>query len=329
MKTSLFRVGVLLTASIGLVAGESSWCQPYPSKPVRLIVQGLPGTAPDLIARLIAPRLSESLGQPVIIDNRGGAGGIVAAQIAATSPADGYMVLLAASAGVSIAPFLAKKRPYDPIQDFTPVTLVAITPLIVTMHPSLPVKSVKELIGLAKARPKQLLYATPGAGSVFHLTIEMFSRAAGITMVHVPYKGGPPAVIDTISGQVQLVISTVIPVLPHVRASRLRALAVTGSKRMSVVPEVATVAESGLYGFESLQWWAMFAPRNTPNAITERLFNEVRKAVASPSVTSVLAREGLELSVNGRQPLAEFHRIEIAKWQKVIHDLREFNVVLE
>lgn len=329
MKSKLFRVGLLLTASIGLVAGESLWGQAYPSKPVRLIVQGLPGTAPDLIARRIAPRLSESLRQQVIVDNRAGGGGIVSAQIAAASPADGYTVYLASSGSVSIAPFLTKKRPYDPVQDFTPVTLVAITPLIVTMHPSLPVKSVKELIGLAKARPKQILYASPGTGSNMHLTIEMFSRAVGITMVHVPYKGGPPAVIDTISGQVQLVITTVPPILPHVTASRLRALAVTSSKRMSAVPEVPTVAESGLHGFEVLHWWAMFAPKNTPAAITEKLFSEVRKAVESPSVTSVLAQEGLEPAVNGPQALAEFHRMEIAKWQKIILNLRESNIVLE
>ena len=195
---------------------------------------------------------------------------------------DRYTVYLASSGSVSIAPFLAKKRPYDPVQDFTPVTLVAIAPLIVTMHPSLPVKSVKQLIGLAKAKPKQLLFASPGTGTAMHLTIEMFSRAAGITMVHVPYKGGPPAVIDTMSGQVQLVITTVPPILPHVRASRLRALAVTSSKRSSVVPEVPTVAESGQHGFESLHWWAMFAPKNTPAAITEKLFGEVRKAVENP-----------------------------------------------
>ncbi|MBI2294542.1 MAG: tripartite tricarboxylate transporter substrate binding protein, partial [Betaproteobacteria bacterium] len=172
--------------------------------------------------------------QKMIVDNHAGGGGIVAAQIAVASPADGYTVLLASASSVSIAPFLAKKRPYDSVQDFTPVTLVAIAPPIVTMHPSLPVKSVKELIGLAKARPDQLLFASPSAGSVHHLTMEMFSRAAGITMVHVPYKGGPPAVIDTVSGRVQLVITTVPPVLSHVRASRLRALAVTSSKRMSV-----------------------------------------------------------------------------------------------
>jgi len=329
MTTRLIRVGVLSFAFAGFLPSEFSWCQAYPSKPVRLIVQGLPGTAPDLIARLIAPRFSESVGQPVIIDNRAGAGGIVSAQIAAASPADGYTVYLASSASVSIAPFLARKRPYDPIQDFAPVTLVAIAPLIVTMHPSLPVKSVKELIGLAKARPKQILYASPGIGTIHHLTIEMFSRTAGITMAHVPYKGGPPAVIDTISGQVQLVITTVPPVLPHVRASRLRALAFTSSKRSSVVPEVPTFAESGLHGFESLQWWAMFAPKNTPAAIVDKLFVEVRKASENSSVKSTLAQEDLELTVNGPRALADFHRIEITKWQKIIYDLRESKVALE
>jgi tripartite-type tricarboxylate transporter receptor subunit TctC len=325
MKTAF----ALLAASVALVASGSSPCQPYPAKPVRLIIGGLPGTAPDVIARVIAPSVSESLGQSVIIDNRGGGAGILGAQITAVAPADGYTLLLIGGGGVSIVPFLAKKRPYDPIQDFTPVTLVTIAPLVMACHPSLPVKSVPELIGLAKARPKDLFFASPGVGSIHHLTIEMFNRAAGVTTVHVPYKGGPPAVIDTISGRVQLVITTVIPVLPHVKASRLRALAVTSTRRTGVFPEVPTVSESGLHGFESLQWFAMFAPRNTPGAVTQRLFNEVRKAAESPSAASALAQEGQELAVNGPQALAEFHRMEIAKWQKMILHLRESGAVLE
>lgn len=200
---------------------------------------------------------------------------------------------------------------------------------MVACHPSLPVKTVKDLIGLAKAKPKELFFASPGVGSIHHLTIELFNRAAGVTMVHVPYKGGPPAVIDAISGRVQLVITTVIPILPHVKASRLRALAVTSTRRTGVFPEVPTVSESGLQGFESLQWFAMFAPRSTPRAIRERLFSEVRKAVEIPGVASVLAQEGQELAVNGPQALAEFQRMEIAKWQKIILHLRESGTVLE
>lgn len=326
MKNTLNEFIVLSLALIGLVAGESSWCQSYPAKPVRLITGAPPGGGGDVITRPIAQRLSESLGQQFIVDNRPGAGSVIAAQIVVGSPPDGYTVLQASGSNFSISPFLLKKRPYDPVQDFAPVTLVATAPLMVTVHPSLPVKSVRELIALAKAKPRSLLYASNGKGSLSHLTAEMFSSTAGIAMLHVPYKGGTPAVIDTASGQVQLVFTSVLTVLPQVRASRLRALAVTSSKRSLAIPELPTVAESGLPGFESLQWWGMFAPKNTPTAITEKLYSEIRKAAESPSVQAALAQEGAELAVKGSKALAEFHQADIAKWQKVI---RQSQIVIE
>src|SRR5688572_13068961 len=326
MKTTLLPAVVLLSA---LVAGGSAWCQSYPVKPVRLIIGGLPGTAPDVIARLMSPHITEALGQTLVIDNRGGGAGILGAQLVATAPGDGYTALLVGGAGLTIIPFLTKKRPYDPDKDFTPVTLVTVAPLVMACHPSLPVKSVKELIGLAKPKPKELLFATPGIGSIHHLTFEMFNRAAGITLTHVPYKGGPPAVIDTISGRTHFVITTVIPVQPHVKAAKLRAIAVTSAKRVGPFPDVPTVAESGIPGFEALQWFAMFAPRDTPAAIRERLTGEVRKAAEIQSVASILAQEGQEIAVNGPQALAEFQRTETAKWQKVIGQLRESGVVFD
>ena len=326
MNTLSLRAVVLLIVSIPL---GSAWCQSYPAKSVRLIIGGLPGTAPDVIARVMAPHITEALGQALVIDNRGGGSGILGAQIVATAPGDGYTTLLVGGAGLTIVPFLPKKRPYDPVRDFTPVTLVTIAPLVIACHPSLPVKSVTDLIGLAKAKPKELLFGTPGVGSIHHLTFEMFNRAAGITLTHVPYKGGPPAVIDTISGRVQFVITTVIPVQPHLKAGKLRAITVTSAKRVGPFPDVPTAAESGLPGFEALQWFAMFAPRGTPAAIRERLFNEVRKAAEIPSVASVLAQEGQEIAVNGPQALAEFQRSETAKWQKVIGQLRESGVIFD
>ena len=325
MNTILLRAVLLLTT----IAGGSAWCQTYPAKSVRLIIGGLPGTAPDVIARVMAPHITEALGQALVIDNRGGGSGILGAQIVATAPGDGYTTLLVGGAGLTIVPFLTKKRPYDPVRDFTPVTLVTIAPLVIACHPSLPVKSVKDLIGLAKAKPKELLFGTPGVGSIHHLTFEMFNRAAGIAMTHVPYKGGPPAVIDTISGRVQFVITTVIPVQPHLKAGKLRAITVTSAKRVGPFPDVPTAAESGLPGFEALQWFAMFAPRATPMAIRERLFNEVRKAAEIPSVASVLSQEGQETAVNGPQALAEFQRSETVKWQKVIGQLRESGVIFD
>lgn len=329
MKGRLLRAVALLFAPVAFIAAGPAWCQPYPAKPVRLIIAGLPGTAPDVIARLMHPHVSESLGQSLIIDNRGGGAGILAAQITATAPGDGYTMLMIGGAGLTIIPFLTKKRPYDPLRDFTPVTLVTIAPLVLACHPPLPVKSVNELIILSKAKPKELLFGTPGVGSIHHLAVEMFNQAAGITLGHVPYKGGPPAVLDAISGRVQLVITTVIPVQPHLKSSKLRALAVTSTNRVGVYPDVPTVSESGLDGYEALQWFAMFAPKDAPLAIRERFFGEVRKAAQIPSVASILAQEGQELAVNGPQALVEFQRTEIAKWQKVIGHLRESGIVLE
>jgi tripartite-type tricarboxylate transporter receptor subunit TctC len=329
MKTAKLRLAVLLAASISVLASASGWCQTYPVKPVRLIIGGLPGTAPDVMARVFMPRVSDALGQPIIIDNRGGGAGLLGIQLTVGAPADGYTVLFVGGGGVSIVPFLAKKIPYDPVRELSPVTLVSMAALILASHPALPAQSVKELVGLAKSKPKELLFGTPGVGSIHHLTVEMLNRAAGISTVHVPYKGGPPAVLDTISGRVQFVITTTIPVLPHVKAGRLRPLGVTSTKRSAVFPDIPTVAESGVSGFESHQWFALFTPAKTPAAVGEKLYAEVRKAVDIPAVTAALAREGMEPAVHGPQALAEFHRAEIKKWQGMIGYLRDNGVVLE
>ena len=322
-KTPLFRGIVLLTAAIALVASGPAGSQAYPTKPVRLIIGGLPGTAPDIIARLIAPTITESMGQPLVLDNRGGGAGLLGAQITTTARPDGYTALIVGGGSLVIVPFLTKPRPYDPVGDFTPVTLVTLAPLVLACNPSLPVKSVKDLIGLSKAKPKDLMYGTPGVGGIHHLTMEMLNRAAGISLRHVPYKGGPPAVVDTIGGRVHLVMTTVIPVSPHIKAARLRAIAVTSAKRTNVFPDVPTMAESGMQGFESHQWFGIFTPRNTPGAVRERLFKEVRMAMDKPGTTAVLDQEGQVLAVNGPQALAEFRRTETAKWQKIIAQLRE------
>jgi tripartite-type tricarboxylate transporter receptor subunit TctC len=322
MKATWPQVAVFLTASVVLIAGGSAWGQAYPTKPVRLVIGGLPGTAPDVIARLISPTMSESMGQPLILDNRGGGAGLLGAQITAASAPDGYTVLIVGGGSLVIVPFLTK-TPYDPVTDFTPVTLVTLAPLVLASNPSLPAKSVQELISLAKSKPKDLLYGTPGVGSIHHLTVEMFGRAAGINLTHVPYKGGPPAVVDTIAGRVQLVITTVIPVAPHIRATRLRAIAVTSAKRTSVYPDVPTVVESGVQGFESHQWFGIFTPRNTPAAVRERFYKEVRMASDKPEAKTVLDQEGQLLAVNGPQALTEFRQAESAKWQKIIAQLRQ------
>ena len=322
MKTTFLRMAVLLTASTVLVAGGSSWGQAYPAKPVRLIIGGLPGTAPDIIARIVAPSMTESMGQPLILDNRGGGAGLLGAQITAAAAPDGYTFLIVGGGSLVIVPYLTKTTLYDPVGDFTPVTLVSLAPLVLASTLTLPVKSVQELISLSKAKPKELLYGTPGIGSIHHLTVEMLNSAAGIHLIHVPYKGGPPAVIDAIAGRVQLVITTVIPLSPHIKAARVRGLAVTSAQRTSVFPDLPTVAESGVPGFESHQWFGVFAPKTTSAAHRERFFKEVRKAVDKPGATAVLDQEGQVLAVNGPKALDEFRRTETAKWTKVISQLR-------
>ena len=326
MKTVLLRFGVLSIACFGLGAGSAAWCQVYPSKPIRLIVAGPAAGGADVLARPIAHKLSESFGQQVVVDNRGGGGGIPATQaVLATNP-DGYTMFFANAINMSIAPALRAKLPFDPVRDFSPVTLVATTPLMVAVHPSLPVKSVKELVVLAKARPGQVLCASNGEGTIQHLTIEMLNRAAGISLLHVPYKGGTPAVIDTVGGQTQMIITAVPTLLSQVRASRLRALAVTSSQRMLSMREIPTVAESGFPGFESVQWYGIFARTKTPATAIERWASEVHKAMESPSVKTGLMQEGAEPAANGPHAFAEFHRVDIAKWQKVV---RESNIVME
>jgi tripartite-type tricarboxylate transporter receptor subunit TctC len=326
MKNRFQRSGALAAGLIGLVLHGVTWSQPYPAKPIRLVVQGLASSAPDIIMRPIAQRLSQSVRQPVIVDNRPGAGGVVAVQIAVSAPPDGYTVLVAASGTISIVPFLMKKQPYDPLEDLAPVTLVAIAPLIVTAHPSLPITSVKDLIALAKSRPKKILFGTPGVGSVQHLTMEMFNHAAGVSLGHIPYKGGAAAVIDTVGGQIQLAITAIPAVFSQIKASRLRALGVTSAKRSSAVPDVPTIAESGLPGFEAVTWYGMYAPRNTSAQIVEKLYTEMRKATEAADIKSAAAEEGVELEVKGSRALAEFQRIDMAKWQRII---RESNIVLE
>ena len=312
---------IFAALSFALVATGSAWGQAYPTKPVRLIIGGLPGTAPDIIARIIGPSMTESMGQSLILDNRGGGAGLLGAQITAAAAPDGYTFLIVGGGSLVIVPYLTKKPPYDPVGDFTPVTLVSLAPLVLASNLELPVKTVQELISLSKAKPKDLLYGTPGVGTIHHLTVELLNRAAGINLMHIPYKGGPPAVIDAIAGRVQLVITTVIPLSPHLKAARLRGLAVTSAKRTSVFPDLPTVAESGVPGFESHQWFGIFAPKSTSAAHRDRFYKEVRKATDKPGATAILDQEGQLLAVNGPKALNEFVRTETAKWTKIISQL--------
>jgi tripartite-type tricarboxylate transporter receptor subunit TctC len=322
MKVTRIGNGAWIAGALVFAASSLTWPQVYPAKPIRLIVAGPPGGGNDIITRPIAQRLSESMGQPVIVENRAGAGTLVAGQATVTAAPDGYTFLMATISTMCISPYLVKKRPYDPVQDFAPITLVATAGLMVTVHPPLPATTTRELIGLATSRPGQLLYASNGAGSLSHLTTEMFNRAAGITMVHVPYKGGTPAAIDTIAGQTQVVITAIPTLIAHVKSSRLRAIAVTSMRRSPAVPDIPTVAESGVPGFESSQWYAAFAPKNTPMPIVEKLYSELAKATDIAAVKAALSQEGAELTAAGPTQLGILVQADSAKWQKLVRDSR-------
>jgi tripartite-type tricarboxylate transporter receptor subunit TctC len=319
LRTGTTRLHALRCVLAAIMAGASiSSAQTYPVHPVRWVLPGPAAGGVDVIARPIAQRLSESMSQQVIIDNRPGAGGLIAGQVVAGAAPDGYTVLLGTTGTHSIMPLLARKRPYDPAVDFAPVTMIATAPLLTAVHPSLPVRTVADLIRLAKTKPGELLYASNGTGTIHHLTIEMLSQAAGVRMLHVPYNGGTPAVIAAMSGQVHVVMTAIPTVLGQVRSARLRAVAVTGRTRSSAVPEIPTVAESGLPGFEAVQWYGMFVPARTPSKISQRLAAEIRKAVESAAATAALSLEGADVAVNGPRALSEFHQADIAKWQTVI-----------
>ena len=326
MNKAYWQSAALVAGLLGSILNGVAWSQTYPDRPIRLVVQGLAASTPDIIMRPIARFLSQSLGQPVIVDNRPGAGGMVAAQTVMNSPADGYTILVASSGTMSIAPFLMKKQPYDPLGDFVPVTLVAIAPLIVTANPTLPASSMKELIALAKSDSRGIRYGTPGVGTVQHLTMEMLSQAAAVSLSHIPYKGGAAVVTDAMGGHVQLAITAIPAVLPQLKSTHLKALGVTSARRSPVLPEVPTIAESGLVGFEAATWYAMYAPRNTPAAIIDRLVTEMRKAADASEVKAVAAQEGVDLEVGGARTLEALQRADTAKWRRII---RESKIVLE
>ena len=326
MKYEIRTLGFCSIGWVALLACGAAQAQGYPGKSIRLIVAGSPAGGADVLVRPLAQKLSESFGNQVVVENRAGGGGIPAAQAFLSAVPDGYTMFFANSVNMSVAPALRSRLPYDPVRDFSPVTLFASTPLMVAVHPSLPVKSIKEMVALAKTRPKQILCASNGEGTIQHLTIEMLNHAAGVSLLHVPYKGGTPAVIDTVGGQTQMIVTAVPTLLTQVRATRLRALAITGSQRLSSVAEIPTVAESGFPGFESVQWYGIFAHLKTPASVVEKWTVEARKAAESPTVKSGITQEGAQSAVNGPQALADFLRADIAKWRKVV---KESRIVLE
>jgi len=305
----------LALAGLWIAAPVSA--QPYPAKPIRVIVAFAPSGIADFAARSVSQKLSESLGVPVIVENRPGAGGITGAEVVAKSPPDGY-TLLVTSISHTINPSVRKNLPFDAVRDFAPVTLITDAPNFLVVHPSLPVKSVKELIALARGRPGQITYASSGAGTSTHLSGELFKSLARIDIVHVPYKGGGPAVIDLVGGHVQMMFSTLPSVLQQVRAGKLRGLAVTGARRFPAAQEFPTMIEAGVAGFEVSGWSGMFAPAGAPREAVSRLAAEIGKILRAPELKERFFVQGAEPVGNTPEEFAAFVLPEIAKWKKVV-----------
>lgn len=315
MMTLTMRACCLATLMVA--AAEAAMGQTYPVKPVRIIA-GFPASGSvDAIGRLVAQRLSEAFGQQFIVDNRAGAHGIIGADIVSKAPADGY-TLLATSAGHAINPILYKKLPYDTLADFAAISCVAAYPLLLLTHPSLPAKSVRELIALAKDRPGQINYASTGPGSPAHLTTELFLQATGTAMTHIPYKGGAPALIDLIAGQVSVMFNNILVGWPIVRRGQLRALAVTSKRRSATIPELPTVAEAGAPGFEATTWTGILAPRRVPQPIVNKLSEEIVRMLQVPAVRQRLRDDGAEIVGNTPDQFSAQIASDFAKWAKVV-----------
>ena len=318
----LSRVALpLFLALAQTLACEGAGAQSYPSKPIRLVVPYPPGGPLDIMARAIGQKLTEAWSQPVVVDNRAGAGGNIGADLVAKSPADGYTLLMGAVATHAINPTLYGKVPYDPVKDFAPVALVAQVPNILVVNPALPVKSVKELIELARARPGYLNFGSGSTGSTGHLAGELFKTMAGVQMVHIPYKGGAPAMADLLAGQVQLMFDNLANALPNVRAGRLRALAVTTLARSPAMPDLPTIAESGLPEFDLTTGFGLMVPAGTPADIVAKLNAETVRALNAKDMRERLEKMGAEPPANNTpEHFAAFIRAEAAKYAKVIKD---------
>jgi tripartite-type tricarboxylate transporter receptor subunit TctC len=311
MRTTAYAALALLLA-IG-----SAMAQEYPAKPIRILIGFSPGGGADIVTRIVAPAMAESLGQQLVIDNRPGANGIIAAELAAKSPPDGY-TLLTAPGNYAFAPALVAKLPFSMTSAFAAVGQMVDSPLVVVVHPSLPARSVKELIAVARARPGELSYASGGVGGSAHLATELFRAAAKVNLVHVPYKGTGAAMNDLVAGHVPVCLCTLPSALPHVKSGRLRALAVTTSKRSQAAPDLPTVAEAGVPGYEMSQWYGLLAPTGTPAAIIEKLNAEMRKALKRPQVRSQLLTAGGDAAESSPQEFATLFSSEIARWTKVV-----------
>ena len=306
----------LLVSALALCAGLAQ-AQSYPMKPIRCVVPYPAGGPTDIIGRAIGQKLGESLGQPIIIDNRGGAAGTIGSDYVARAPADGYTLLWGTPGTHGIAPSIYPKLPYDPLKDFAHITLIALGTNLMVVHPSVPAHSVKEFIALAKSRPGKLNFGSAGSGATSHMAGEMLKVMAGIDMLHVPFKGAAPAIVALMGGEVDLAILDTPPLLPHIRSGKLRALAAASEKRSRVLPQLPTLAESGLPGYHASSWHGMFAPAGTPRDIVNKLHTEVAHIVKQPDVTERLYAQGVEPVANTPTEFVEFIKSEITRWARV------------
>jgi tripartite-type tricarboxylate transporter receptor subunit TctC len=311
---------------LSATAAAPGIAQEYPSKPLRFIAPNLPGGPTDILARLIGQKLTESMGQPVIVENRAGAGGNIGTEIAAKSPPDGYTLVTGNNATFGANPSLYKRLGFDPIKDFTPVIFVATQPNILVVHPLLPAKNVKELIALAKARPGELNYSGSGVGAAAHLAAELFKNMTGTNIVHISYKSAAPAITDLIGGQTQLMFATALSVTPHIKANQVRALAVTTAKRSRLYADLPTIAEAGVPGFEATTWHGVLVAAGTPAPIVERLNSEINRMLQIPDVREKLTALGAEIVGGSSKEFADHIRREIPKWAKVV---KSINVQLD
>lgn len=308
----------LLAAAALAVAATLCHAQSYPVKPVRMIVPYPPGGGTDTFARTLGAKLTEAFGQQVVMDNRPGAGGVIGADVAAKSAPDGYTLLIGQASNLAINPNLRSKLPYDPVRDFAPVSLIAGSPSLLVVHPSLPVRTVKDIVALARARPGAINYASAGNGTPGHLSAAYFTHIAKIDLVHVPYKGASPALMDVLAGHASLYFTSPVAAQPLVKAGRLRQIAVTSGTRFAPLPEVPTIAESGYPEIDLVSWWGLLTPAGVPREIITRLHAETVKAMNAPDLKQRLARQGAAVMTNTPEQFAAFIKSEIGKWGKIV-----------
>jgi tripartite-type tricarboxylate transporter receptor subunit TctC len=291
----------------------------FPDRPLRMIVPFPPGGSVDVVARIAGQKMTEIAGQSIVVDNRGGASGNIGSELAARAPADGYTIMMT-TIPLVVNPSLFSKVPYDVVRDFAPISLIAAAPFVLAVHPSLPAKSVKELVALARSRPGQLNYASAGSGTNLHIAAELFKNLSGTNIVHVPYKGGGPALSALLGGEAQLSFLGVVAVVPHVKSGKMRALALTATKRSAVLPDLPTIAEAGVPGYEFASWYGVLAPAGTPAPRITKLHDILVRSLRSPDLAGRMATEGADIIAGSPQQFAAYLKTELTKWARVVKD---------